>query len=125
MKVEKNILPKSIVEFIVEASTTEVAKHRKKAIAHLKANADIKGFRKGADIPENILVKNYGEPYIAQMTIESAIDSIYRDLLKKEKLLPVAEGEIKEIISQDPLKIKVHNERLSTRTWFWTTRSWI
>jgi len=44
------------------------------------------------------------------MTIESAIDSIYRDLLKKEKLLPVAEGEIKEIISQDPLKIKVHIE---------------
>ena len=110
MKVEKNILPKSIVEFIVEASTTEVAKHRKKAIAHLKQHADIKGFRKGADIPENILVKNYGEPYIAQMTIESAIDSIYRDLLKKEKLLPVAEGEIKEIISQDPLKIKVHIE---------------
>ena len=46
MKVEKNILPKSIVEFIVEASTAEVAKHRKKAIAHLKEHADIKGFRK-------------------------------------------------------------------------------
>ncbi len=114
MKVEKNILPKSIVEFIVEASTAEVAKHRKKAIAHLKAHADIKGFRKWADIPENILIKNYGEPYIAQMTIESAIDSIYRDLLKKEKLLPVAEGEIKEIISQDPLKIRVHIEVFPT-----------
>ena len=114
MKVEKNILPKSIVEFIVEASTAEVAQHRKKAIAHLKEHADIKGFRKWADIPENILVKNYGEPYIAQMTIESAIDSIYRDLLKKEKLLPVAEGEIKEIISQDPLKIKVHIEVFPT-----------
>lgn len=110
MKVEKNMLPKSIVEFIVEASTTEVAKHRKKAIAHLKEHADIKGFRKGADVPEDILVKNYWESYIAQMTVESAIDSIYRDLLKKEKLLPVAEGEIKEIISQDPLKIKIHIE---------------
>lgn len=110
MKVEKNILPKSIVEFIVEESAEKVAKFRKKAIAHLSEHADIKGFRKWAAVPETVLVKNYGEGYINQMTIETAIDSMYRDLLKKEKLLPVAEGEIKEVMSQSPLKVKIHIE---------------
>jgi len=46
MKIEKNLLPKSIVELIVEMDTKEVAKHRNKAIAYMEKNADIKGFRK-------------------------------------------------------------------------------
>jgi len=35
---------------------------------------------------------------------------MYRTALTKEKLLPVAQGEIKEIISESPLKIKIHIE---------------
>jgi FKBP-type peptidyl-prolyl cis-trans isomerase (trigger factor) len=44
------------------------------------------------------------------MTIEKSIDYMYKETLKKEKVLPVAEAEIKEIISQDPLKIRIHIE---------------
>ena len=46
------------------------------------------------------------------MTIEYAIDTLYREALKKEKLMPVAQGEIQEIISQSPLQIKMHIEVL-------------
>jgi FKBP-type peptidyl-prolyl cis-trans isomerase (trigger factor) len=46
MKIEKNLLPKSIVELIVEESVEEVAKSRKKALSYMEKNADIKGFRK-------------------------------------------------------------------------------
>jgi len=35
---------------------------------------------------------------------------MYRESLKKEKIMPVAQAEIKEIISQSPLKIKIHIE---------------
>jgi len=44
------------------------------------------------------------------MTIDFAIDSMYRSALSKEKIMPVAQGEIKEIISESPLKIKIHIE---------------
>jgi FKBP-type peptidyl-prolyl cis-trans isomerase (trigger factor) len=57
MKVEKSIKEKSVVELIVEADKKEVAKFRKKALDYLSKNTEIPGFRKGALIPENVLVK--------------------------------------------------------------------
>ena len=110
MKIEKNLLPKSIVELIVEMDTKEVAKHRNKAIAYMEKNADIKGFRKWTKIPESVLIKNYWEEHISKVTIDFAIDTMYRDALSKEKIIPVAQAEIKEIISESPLKIKIHIE---------------
>ena len=110
MKIEKNLLPKSIVELVVEESVEEVAKSRKKALSYIEKNADIKGFRKWTKIPDSILIKNYWEEHINKLTIDFAIDNIYREALKKEKIMPVAQAEIKEIISESPLKIKIHIE---------------
>lgn len=110
MKIEKKILPKSIVELIVEESVEEVAKNRKKALAYLEKNSNIKWFRAGAKIPENVLIKEYSEEHINRLTIDFAIDGIYREALRKEKIMPVAQAEIKEIISENPLKIKIHIE---------------
>jgi len=76
MKIEKNLLPKSIVELIIEEDTKNVAKHRQKAIAHIEKNADIKGFRKGAKIPENIIIRQYGEDHINTIL---SYDNIFRD----------------------------------------------
>ena len=110
MKVTKKLLEKSIIELVIEENAKEIAKHRKKALAYLEENADIKGFRKGSSIPESVIIKNYGEEHIAKMTVDFAIDSLYRQALKKEKLIPVAQGEIKEVISESPLKFKAHIE---------------
>lgn len=46
------------------------------------------------------------------MAIEATIDTLYKEGLKKEKIVPVAQAEIKEIISQSPLKIRMHVEVL-------------
>ena len=109
MKIERKDLPKSVVELTIEVPTKDVAKYRKKAIKYLIDNADIKGFRKG-HVTEDVIVKHYGEDYISQMTVDFAIDKVYREALKKENLLPVAQGEIKEIISQNPLKLRMEVE---------------
>ncbi len=110
MQIEKNLLANSIVELIVEEDAKNVAKYRKNALAYLEQNAEIKGFRKWAKIPENILIRKYGEEYINRMVIDFAIDGIYKDALRKEKIIPVAQAEIKEIISESPLKFKIHIE---------------
>lgn len=114
MKIEKKLLPNSIVELVVEEDVKGVAKYRKQALEHLEKNANIKGFRKGTKIPENVLVRQYGDEYINRMVIDFAIDGIYRDALRKEKILPVAQAEIKEIISETPLKFKIHIEVFPT-----------
>jgi FKBP-type peptidyl-prolyl cis-trans isomerase (trigger factor) len=46
MKIEKNLLPKSIVELIIEEDAKNIAKYRGTAISHLEKNANVKGFRK-------------------------------------------------------------------------------
>ena len=112
MKIERNALPESIVELIIEADAKEVAKQRTKVFSYLRENGNVKGFRKGAKIPDDVLEKNYGANYINQMTVEYAIDVLYKEALKKEKIVPVAQAEIKEIISQSPLKIRMHIEVL-------------
>lgn len=114
MKVEKKMLPKSIVELTIEESAENVAKFRKQVIASASKNADIKGFRKGAQIPEDVIVRQFGEEVIAQMTIEKAIEGTYRDTLRKEKLMPVSQAEIQDVISQDPLKVKIQVEVFPT-----------
>lgn len=114
MKIEKNLLPNSIVELVVEEDTNNIAKYRKDALAHLEKNSNIKGFRKGVKIPENILVRQYGEEYVNKMTLDFAIDWIYRAAVTKEKILPVAQAEITEIISESPLKFVIHIEVFPT-----------
>ena len=112
MKIERNNLDASVVELIVEADVKEVAKFRKQAIKFLSENTEIKGFRKWANIPENILVKQVGESRVNETIVNFAIDDLYRKALLESKVVPVAQGEIKEIISQNPLKIKIHVEVL-------------
>ena len=113
MKIERKDLEKSIVELIIEVDTKNVSKFRKTAIKYLQDNADIKGFRKG-HITEPMIIKHYGEEYVAQMTVDFAIDKVYREALKQEKLMPVAQWELKEVISQNPMKIRMHVEVFPT-----------
>jgi FKBP-type peptidyl-prolyl cis-trans isomerase (trigger factor) len=39
---------------------------------------------------------------------------MYQEALKKEKLLPVSQAEVMEVISQNPIKIKIHIEVFPT-----------
>lgn len=112
MKIERKLLKGSIVELILEETVENIAKHRKKALSYLESNADIKWFRKWTKIPEKILVSNYWEDYINKLVIEYAINDMYKKAIKEEKIIPVAQAEIKEIISESPLIIKVHIEVL-------------
>jgi FKBP-type peptidyl-prolyl cis-trans isomerase (trigger factor) len=46
------------------------------------------------------------------MVIDHAIDHLYQDAIRQEKAVPVAQAEIVEVISESPLKFKVHVEVL-------------
>ena len=107
MKVEKKNLENSKVELIIEESAENVAKHRKTVLAEASKHADIKWFRKGAKIPEDVIIRQFWEETILQMTIEKAIEKSYRDTLRDEKLMPVSQAEIQEVISQSPLKVRI------------------
>ncbi|MDP5038943.1 MAG: trigger factor [Candidatus Gracilibacteria bacterium] len=105
-------LEKSIVEITIEESVENIAKYRNKAIKKIEENADIKGFRKGANIPDEVIVKQYGEAAILNSTIDEALNVIYNQALRENNIIPVSQGELKEIVSQSPLKVIMHVEVL-------------
>lgn len=110
MKTEIKKLENSIVAITIEESTENLLKFRKKVIENIRKTADIKGFRKGAHIPEEIIVKMYGEDRIASLTVEEALSKLYTEALKENNILPIAQGEVSEIISQSPMKIVMNVE---------------
>lgn len=112
MKITRKNLPKSVVELTVEETVENVTKQRKKAIEFLQKNAEIKGFRKWAEIPEEIIVRQFWEEDINHRAIDYAIDKMYKESLMKEKLVPVAQGQVTEIVSESPLIIKIQVEIL-------------
>ncbi len=114
MNITRKDLENSIVELVIEESVENIAKARKEAVKHLQETADIKGFRKWAKIPEDVILRQFWEDYINKMAVDYSIDKMYKDSIRKEKLVPVAQWVIKEIISQSPLKIRVEIEVLPT-----------
>ena len=112
MKITDKKIDKAVVELVVEADAKEIAKYKKQALKYISDNTEIAGFRKWSQIPENVLVKKLGEEKINETIISFAIDDLYRKALAEAKVVPVAQWEIKEIISQDPLKIKIAVEVL-------------
>ena len=107
MKVEVKKLPKSQVELTIEETAEKVASYREKVLKDAAKNVQVKGFRKGVNIPQDVLIKHIGESSLAQMTIERAIDSVYKDTLRTEKLMPVGQAQITEVVSESPLIVKV------------------
>lgn len=113
MNITRTNLPKSIIELLIEESSENIAKFRKNVISDLKKNGrEIKGFRKWALVPENIIVRNYWEDYILQLTVEYAIDSLYKEAIYKEWIIPVSQAKITEVRTQSPLVFVVHVETL-------------
>lgn len=110
MKSSIKKLEKSIIELTIEESKENIAKYRKKVLNDLRQHWDIKWFRKWAMIPEEVLVKNYSEDRISSMMIDEALNKIYGEALKENDILPIAQWEIKEIKSQDPLIVVMHVE---------------
>jgi FKBP-type peptidyl-prolyl cis-trans isomerase (trigger factor) len=46
------------------------------------------------------------------MTVEQAIDDLFKKALRQEKIVPVAQADIKEVVSQSPLKFILEIEVL-------------
>ncbi len=96
-------VPNSIVELTIEETKDNIIKHRKKVLDNIRKKSDIKWFRKWANIPENILISNYWEERIYSMIIDEALNDMYPKALKEHKIFPIAQWELKEIVSQDPM----------------------
>ncbi len=90
MKTTQKKLPGSIIEVTIEDTPKAYEHARKAAIENFGKKVQIKGFRKGANIPEALIVKEVGEAHIADAALDNYLRSIYPKLLSETKITPVA-----------------------------------
>lgn len=100
------------VELTIKENAKEFEKARAEAIDSIRNNASIKGFRKGTHIPEEVIVKEYGEEMIRERAVNTLLDKIYHKALQKEGIVPVSAGEVKSIVSESPLEVILEVEVL-------------
>lgn len=93
------------MELTIKENTKEFDKARTEAIENIRNNSSIKGFRKGALIPEEVIVKEYGEDMIRERAVNILLDKIYHKALQKEGIVPVSAGSVKTIVSESPLEV--------------------
>lgn len=96
----------------IKESGVEFQKARKHVLDEIRKNGKVKGFKAGSDIPEAVIVREYGEQAIDQQAVDQVIQNIYPKILKKENIIPVAPGNITDIKSTDPLEITLEVEVL-------------
>lgn len=100
------------VELTIKENAKEFEKARAETIENIRNNATIKGFRKGAHIPEEVIVKEYGEDMIRERTVNTLLDKIYHKALQKEGIIPVSAGSVKSVVSESPLEVVLEVEIL-------------
>lgn len=70
-----------------------------RAFAKVVKKAKVDGFREGK-VPRNVFEKKYGTGEIISSAMEELIDVKYRDIIMKEKLIPILEPKL-EIVKAD------------------------
>lgn len=94
----------------IKESGVELEKARKHIIEDIRANGKVKGFKQGSDIPEAVIVREYGEEVLRERALDAVMTKLYPKILKKENIVPVAAGNIVEVKSTDPIELTLEVE---------------
>jgi trigger factor len=98
-------LPESQVRLEIAADEAEFAEAVEKAAKKVAREVAIPGFRKGK-VPRHMIERMYGREIFLEEAHKSIMDSLYRDALKQEELVPVGDPEV-EMTAADPVAFKV------------------
>ena len=72
----------------IKESGVELEKAKKNVIEEIRAKGKVKGFKKGSNIPDAVIIREYGETMIEQQALDTLIEKIYPKILKKENIIP-------------------------------------
>jgi trigger factor len=96
------LLPKSKVEFTIEATSKDLEPVYQKLIKDLQKEVQVDGFRSGK-IPEDFLIEKIGEEAFVEELINQATKNFLFQAAEKENLKPIENIDL-DIKSENPLK---------------------
>lgn len=92
-------------EVTIKESAAEMDHFRKSAAKKIAEARQFPGFRKGDEVPADVVAREIGEDRLMGEALEEALQHIYPKALKKLEIVPVDVGEITKITSMKPLEV--------------------
>lgn len=107
-KADINKLPDSEVEINISISYEKLAAYKQMALAKLKENMEMPGFRKGK-APEKIIIEKVGEMRILEEASELAVKDAYIEILKDNPLdiIGTPKVSIKKLAPENPFEFSI------------------
>ncbi len=101
-----------LISITIKESGVEFEKAKKAVIEKIRTEGKVKGFKQGSAIPDTVIIREYGESFIEQQALDHVVEKLYPKVLKKENILPIAQGCITEVKSTDPIELTLEIETL-------------
>lgn len=92
-------------EVTIKENIAEMEHYRKSAAKKIAEAQQFPGFRKGDEVPVDVIAREIGEDRLMGEAIEEALQALYPKALKKLEIIPVDVGEITKIASTKPLEV--------------------
>ena len=105
MNVTVEQLPESKVRLSIAADVAEHEEAVEKAYRKIVRDIQVPGFRKGK-APRSMIERMYGRESFVEEANGSLMDSLYRQALESEAIVPVGDPEV-ESVEPDPLSFVV------------------
>lgn len=108
LNIEIKKLSETEVGIVGEIAATDFEQYRSGALAYLKENTELPGFRKG-HVPESILLERLGKMAILEEMAERALRDIYPKIIAENKIEAIDRPQISitKIADGNPLGFKI------------------
>jgi len=108
MKIDYNKISDTKAELVIAAGEERLQKIKKTTLKRLQPEVSAPGFRKGK-VPLNIVEKQVDENYYKSQFIDDALNDLYAEAVKENKLRPLSrpEVEIKKFVPFTDLEFKI------------------
>ncbi len=92
-------------EVTIKESATEMEHYKKQAARKIAEARQFPGFRKGDEVPVDVVAREIGEDRLMGEVLESALQAIYPKALKKLEINPIDMGDLTKVVSMSPLEV--------------------
>jgi trigger factor len=92
-------------EVTIKESAAEMEHYKKSAAKKIAEARQFPGFRKGDEVPADVIAREVGEDRLMGEALESALQALYPKALKKLEINPIDMGELTKVVSMSPLEV--------------------
>jgi len=97
-------------EVTIKESAAEMEHYKKAAAKKIAKTRQFPGFRKGDEVPTDVVAREVGEDRLMAEALEEALQAVYPKALKKLEIQPIEVGELSKVVSMSPLEVILHVE---------------